>query len=386
MQRGQVVILLGRDGDPAQFRPFQFPAGCTLEVSGFIRDRFVSVHVVEEPEPQPPCEDRLRQRRAVCAAYIRELNGRNGRHQAPEGEPPLRVAIEAMCSWVAMVESCTHASALTLAWTGAVRIEALSTFTISVWRNPRFPSSPATVTVEVTSDGIPAITTIVQTPPHVSHPTVDDVVRVFFATGLAVPLQHEFFSDGDQQIPGDGLFILTEERATVRVMPRKRCILCNKHTLDGSPRYNSVYPTGWGHYLDGISICVECTTGFGETERALRVWGAEFRVSVDGYHAPLFLVEFRAPVKVEHTDPAPRAEYYVQCCAVPVESMSIWQHMAHLACDAVDLLLRIARPQQVLGTRKLKSALLGLLSEAILRKILAHLMRAVLPPSRAQIA
>jgi hypothetical protein len=296
------------------------------------------------------------------------------------------VAIEALCSWVAMVESCTHASALTLAWTGAVRIEALSTFTISVSRTPRFPSSPATVTVEVTSGAIPAITTIVPTAPHVSHPKVDDVLRAFFDTGLAVPTQHEFFSDGDQQIPGDGLFLLTEEPATVRVMPRKRCILCNKHTLDGTPAYNSVYPTGWGHYLDGMSICVECATGFGETERVLRVWGAEFRVWVDGSHAPLFLVEFRAPVKVEHTDHAPRQEYYAQCCAVPVESMSIWQHMAHLACAAEDLLLRIAGPKQVLGTRKLESALLGLLSEAILRKILAHLMRAVLPPSRAQIA
>ena len=385
MHRGQVVRLFGLDGNQAQFHPFRFPAGCALEFSTFIDGRVLSVHVFADPEPQPPCEELLSERLAVCEAYIRELNGLNGRHQAPEGEPALRVAIEAMCTWVAIVESCTHASPLTLAWTGAVRIEALSTFTISVSRTPRFPSSPATVTVEVTSGDIPAITTIVPTAPHVSHPTADDVLRAFFDTGLAYPTQHGFFPDGGQQIPGDGLFILTEEPATVRVMPRRRCIWCNKHTLDGTPAYNSVYPTGWGPYLDGMSICVECATGFGE-ERVLRVWGAEFRVSVDGYHAPLFLVEFRAPRKVEHTDPAPREEYYAQCCAVPVESMSIWQHMAHLACDAEDLLLRIAGPKQVLGTRKLKSALLGLLSEAILRKILAHLMRAVLPPSRAQIA
>ena len=371
--------LFGRDGDPAQFRPFQFPPGCALEVSSFLDGRFVSVHVVAEPEPQPPCEEQDRVRRAVCAAYILNLEGRH---------PPLRVDIEALCSWVQMAESCTHASALTLAWTGAVRIEARPTFTISVWRTRPLRSNRAIVTVEVTSDGVPEITTIVPTAAHTSHPTVGDVFKAFYDTRLAVITQYDFVPDGDQHISGDpdDLFILTDEGATIRAMPRKLCVLCNERTLDISFTYDFNYPAGWGQYLGAMSFCVECATGFGEPERVVRVWGAEFRVWVDGYHAPLFLVEFRAPVKVEHTDHAPRQEYYAQCCAVPVESMSIWQHMAHLACAAEDLLLRIAGPKQVLGTRKLESALLGLLSEAILRKILAHLMRAVLPPSRAQIA
>jgi hypothetical protein len=55
--------------------------------------------------------------------------------------------------------------------------------------------------------------------------------------------------------------------------------------------------------------------------------------------------------------------------------------MAHVACAAEDLLLRVAGCPRL----KLKSALLGRLTEATIRRILAHLRSAILPPSRAHI-
>jgi len=151
------------------------------------------------------------------------------------------------------------------------------------------------------------------------------------------------------------------------------------YTLDGRSMYTWVYPHGWGQYLDAMSLCIDCAGGFGGAEKVVRLWGAEFRLWVDEKHAPVFAVEVRAPVKVEHAEPG--VEYYTKCCAVPLESMSIWQHMAHVACAAEDLLLRVAGCLRL----KLKSALLGRLTETTIRRILAHLRSAILPPSRAHI-
>ena len=63
----------------------------------------------------------------MCAAYIGALSG-------PSRQPPTQTDIDALCTWLEAVESWTRASAHALAWTGAVRIEAQPTFTISVWR------------------------------------------------------------------------------------------------------------------------------------------------------------------------------------------------------------------------------------------------------------
>ena len=392
MLRGQVVRLLGRDGDPAQFRPFQFPLGCWLEVSSVIAGRVVSVHVAAPPAPQPPCAERERLRRGVSAAYIRALGG-------PESEPERATEEEekaaGLCTWLEAVESCTHASALTLAWTGAVRIEARPTFTISVYRTRAPPSSGPITVVEVASEGIPAITTTVPSASKRGAPTVRSVVDAFRNTGLADVTKYEFNPDWDQQLAPclgghGGLFLLSvDERSTnqVTVTPRRLCVLCNTYTL--RPDYISVYPTVSKQYLDAMTMCTECATSFGEEQRVVRLWGAEFTLSVDGQHAPVFFtVEFSAFVKVVHTDGGlgelSIEQYHAQCRAGAVEgaAMSIWQHMAHLAmCHAEDLLLRIAG----LRSPKLKSPLLGLLSAATIRKILAHLAAAVLPPSRAHI-
>ena len=110
----------------------------------------------------------------------------------------------------------------------------------------------------------------------------------------------------------------------------------------------------------------------------LRLWGTEFTLSVTHvtHSTPptlFFTVEFSAPVKVKVTETF--EAYYAQCRAVPLESTSIWQRLAHDACAAEDLLLRIAG-------RPIAGPLLGLLSKAIILTILAHLKRAVLPPNR----
>lgn len=392
------MSLLGHEGDPAQFRPFQFPPGCWLEISSIIGERVVSVQVKSPPEPLPPCPERARLLRAVSAAYIRALQG-----PRPESESEVDARpIDALCTWLEAVASWTHASALTLAWTGAVRIEARPTFTISVSRAPG-----ATVTVEVTAEGIPAITTTVPTAAHTSHPTVRAVIEAFRHTGLtgltdSDMAKYEFSPDWDQRLApwrslddDGGLLLLGAEPEIITVTPRMRCALCNTYTLDARPAYILVYPGDWEQYLDATIPCIDCAGGFGETKRALRLWGAQFTLSVAARRAPLFTLEFSAPVKVEVEvdsdafDQGLGDPFYAR--AVPRESMSIWQHMAYLAGHAEDLLLRIAGAKQpeVPGSRKcpkLKSPLLGRLSEATIRKILAHLKRAVLPPSHRAIA
>ena len=388
MLRGQVVSLLGHEGDPAQFRPFQFPLGCWLEISSIIGERVVSVHVKAPPEPQPPCAERARLLHAVSAAYIRALEGPT--------ESDVDARIDALCTWLEAVGSWTHASALTLAWTGAVRIEARPTFTISVWRTL---GASGPVTVEVTAEGsiAPAITTTVPTAAHTSHPTVRSVLDAFRDTGLADMAKYEFSPDWDQRLApwrremslddDGGLLILSAGPEIITVTPRMRCALCDTYTLDPRPAYIRHYHVGCGQYLD-TNPCIDCAASFGETGRALRLWGAEFTLSVDGKHAPLFTLEFSAPVKVEVEVEVDVTEgnYHAQCRAVPLESMSIWQHMAYLAAHAEHLLLRLAAGPKQLAGLKLKSPLLGLLSEATIRKILAHLKRAVLPPSRRVIA
>lgn len=415
MLRGQVVSLLGHEGDPAQFRPFQFPPGCWLEISSIIGERVVSVQVKSPPEPLPPCPERARLLHAVSAAYIRALEGPR---RQPESESEVDARpIDALCTWLEAVGSWTHASALTLAWTGAVRIEARPTFTISVWRTPGLGASRH-VTVEVTAEGIPAITTTVHTAAHTSHPTVRSVLEAFRDTGLtglnglagkadSDMAKYEFSPDWDQRLApwrrdvslddDGGLLLLGAEPEIITVTPRMRCALCNTYTLDARPAYIRVYPVGWEQYLDATNPCIDCAGSFGETARALRLWGAQFTLSVAARRAPLFtlefsapVLEFSAPVNVEVaitgvTDAFDEGLYHAR--AVPLESMSIWQHMAYLAGHAEDLLLRIAGagPKQLAGL-KLKSPLLGRLSEATIRKILAHLKRAVLPPSHRAIA
>ena len=423
MMRGQVVSLLGHEGDPAQFRPFQFPPGCWLEISSIIGERVVSLQVKSPPEPQPPCAERARRLHAVSAAYIRALERPTtepepGSESEKEPEPETESGVEsepekeqtridALCTWLEAVESWTHASALTLAWTGAVRIEARPTFTISVRRTPG-GAARLEVTVEVTADGsgAPAITTTVPTAAHTSHPTVRSVLDAFRDTGLiglngmagmADIAKYEFSPDWDQPRGDDdgGLLLLSAEPSIITVTPRMLCALCNTYTLDARPAYIRVSPDGWQQYLDATNLCIDCAGSFGETERAVRLWGAQFTLWVDGKHAPLFTLEFSAPVKVkvesDAFDEGIGEPFYAR--AVPLESMSIWQHMAYLAGHAEDLLLRIAgagpKQPEVPGSRKcpkLKSPLLGLLSEATIRKILAHLKRAVLPPSRRVIA
>jgi hypothetical protein len=386
MMRGQVVRLLGHDGDRAQFDPFQSPLGCWLEISSVIGGRVVSMLADAPPEPLPRCDERARLRNGVCDAYIRALEGREGRLHATKTTLQLT---EGLCSWLEAVESWTLASALTLAWTGAVRIEARPTFTISAWRTLH---RTGPIAVEVTSDGSPAMRTAVPTAAHTLYPTVRAVVDAFReVTGLADMQKYEFsrawdqwLSGGSRQCGDDGLFHVhpsVDIKYYTSVRPRRLCFMCNSYKLRAT--YNFDYPHGWRPYLDAMrGMCIDCTESFGIPEKVVRLWGAEFRVKVCERNT-FFTFSFTSPVKVEHTDAEPRKEYYSQCRAVPAESMGIWQHMAYVACLAEDLFLRVVgvgRPRL-----KLTSALLGRLSEAIIRRILAHLKSAILPPSRAQL-
>jgi hypothetical protein len=382
MRPGQVVSLLGHQGDPAQFRRFQFPRGCWLQLSTDIGELVVSLQVKNPPEPQQPCDKRLRRRRAVCAAYICALSGPR---RQPEGEPPTRRDIDALCTWLEAVESWTRASASTLAWTGAVRIEAQPTFTISVWRTPGATgaSGAPRLTVEVASGGTAATTTTVPPAAHSAHPTVRAVEEAC-ATGLsglsglsgltADAAKYAFSPDWDELTAwrgGDdgGLFLVGDEPSVISVTPRKMCLRCHKYPLDAC---NYILPRGWWHLASSTIMCIECAT-----DSVVRLWGTEFTLSVTHStpHSPTPTVEFSAPVKVEVTEPFDSEAYYAQCRAVPLESTSIWQRLAHDACAAEDLLLRIAG-------RPVAGPLLGLLSKAIILTILAHLKRAVLPPNR----
>jgi hypothetical protein len=383
MMRGQVVRLLGHDGDRAQFDPFQFPLGCSLEISSVIGGRVVSILADAPHTPLPRCDERDRLRSRVCDAYIRALEGREGRLHATK---TILQLTEGLCGWLEAVESWTHASALTLAWTGAVRIEARPTFTLSVWRTVH---ATGPITVEVTSDGTPAMRTAVPTA-HTSHPTVRAVVDALReVTGIDMP-KYTFSPDWDQRLSGGsrhcgndgGLFLVplsVGEKSYISVTPRGLCFMCNSHTLRAL--YNLAYPSGWRPYLDAMTMCIDCAKSFGLPEKVVRLWGAEFKVKVWAEKKNLTMGIY-SPVKVEHTDAEPRS----QCCAVPAESMSIWQHMACDAQTAEDLLLRIVGAGQPGRLKlKLRSALLGRLSEAIIRRILAHLKSAMLPPSRAQL-
>jgi hypothetical protein len=381
MMRGQVVRLLGHDGDRAQFDPFQFPLGCWLEISSVIGGRVVSILADAPHTPLPRCDERDRLRSRVCDAYIRALEGREGRLHATK---TILQLTEGLCGWLEAVESWTHASALTLAWTGAVRIEARPTFTISVWRTVH---ATGPITVKVTSDGIPAMRTTVPTAAHNSHPTSTAVVDAFRrVTGIDMQ-KHELPPDMDSwEGVGNhsGLLLVPPSVGKKRhfdVKPRRRCFACNSYYVGSYGMYSLAYPNGWRQYLDAMTMCNDCAKSFGVTGRVVRLWGAEFKVKVWAEKKNLTMGIY-SPVKVEHTDAEPRS----QCCAVPAESMSIWQHMACDAQTAEDLLLRIVGAGQPGRLKlKLRSALLGRLSEAIIRRILAHLKSAMLPPSRAQL-
>ncbi len=378
--------LLGHDGDRAQFDPFQFPRGCWLEISSVIGGRVVSILADAPPTPLPRRDERDRLRSRVCDAYIRALEGREGRLHATKTVLQLT---EGMCSWMEAVESWTSASALTLAWTGAVRIEARPTFTISAWRTVH---ATGPITVEVTSDGSPAMRTAVPTA-HTLYPTVRAVVDAFRqVTGIDM-LKHEL-----QNETGDDGFLLgylstLGRKRHIHVTPRRPCCMCNSY-VDGTCS-DAQYVQLLRMYSDAQCLqfvlhsrwhvhilCIDCARSVRGAETAVRMWGVEFRL----FSAGLPAIEVRSPIKVEHTDAEPVKEYYAQCCAVPAESMSIWQHMAYVACLAEDLFLRVVGAGQPGRLRlKLTSALLGRLSEAIIRRILAHLKSAILPPSRAQL-
>jgi hypothetical protein len=128
MRANAVVHVLGRDGDPAQFIPFEWPVGCDLKISTFIDGRVVSVLIHDtHPVPRPVRtipDERIRLHTSVAHAYISAL-------QSNRVAMPSNMGIEKMASglssWLSAASSHALADARTLMWTGPIRFHARPT-------------------------------------------------------------------------------------------------------------------------------------------------------------------------------------------------------------------------------------------------------------------
>ena len=122
---GRPVVVLGATFDEALLRPFTFPRGCVMRISGFTNIPIVIQVWAKDTRPRPIGASPER-RLALASAYARAV-GVSG-------------SVTSICSWLEFVELATQLPADIAFQTSAVVVEALPFYDLVVQR-PRWETT-----------------------------------------------------------------------------------------------------------------------------------------------------------------------------------------------------------------------------------------------------
>jgi hypothetical protein len=274
--------VLGRNGDPAQFIEFEWPAGCALHLSTFIEGRLVSVEysagrwnsLMRHPMPPVRTAERIQLRTSVANAYIAAL-------QSHRVAMPANMGIEeragGLSSWLSAAESLTYADSRTLMWTGPIRFNARPAFSIRLLQ--LLPDATVTMRVKTLacgfitshpirpSDDMGETTTVVRATGASGTLLACDVLRALCdvtSLGGHVTALLDEYDFGIRIAPrqsGDDAVLLDSRRRTnfkVHVNPFRPCNLCGSLIRDGNLSSCIRRTNEWEHAFEDVSVCKRC--------------------------------------------------------------------------------------------------------------------------------
>jgi hypothetical protein len=263
MRVNDVVHVLGRDGDPEQFIPFEWLVGCDVRIGTFIDGRVVSIDIYYPhlfPRRMPTITEL---HTGVANAYIAALYG-----SSPPGIAEMAAGLS---SWLCAAELYTRADSHMLSWTGPIRFHARPTFSIRLLHAP-----DATFSMHVTTEARAFINSApcggtTMTPVRPTGPAdIDgrqallacDVLRalcdVTCIAGNA--LLHEYdFGDtigGDAaHDPNSTVVLPPGTDIEVKVRPFCTCVMCASPICDASPlKQMDTYE----EMFRDVSVCRRC--------------------------------------------------------------------------------------------------------------------------------